>query len=896
MSDITDKQVSDSPLVKGDTDSVKNMQSEVSTKHEEPSDTLKTSDELSNVINALKESVVVETATSPENELHHAEANDEQLLTATSEPSSPRPTAIRTTAHRELNQTVEVPEGQNMADYFTPPTPGLPPSSMELGDSEHVKEGVDENVETDITHEEDANHDNIQSGTETKEDEAGVDVEVKKDDVKAEDKNDEVDTKIVDNENKESTETKEDESKSDVKAEGNAVQAEATELENSSEDTKKPADTAVETTTASKKEEKPKDPHYIGPFNIDYDGVRANYINARSQEKYDADMVTGIELFFDNKFAEAREIFNKRTRQDPLYSLGLSSMAFARAFTSYNPKDLDTALARLTETFLFADAQVDAAFAKKPIADAVSHYFTNLLGTNPTNLPTKSAALNKYELQNRTFITNGALRAHIVRGESALLMSILYLAMDTTVGYIKAGENLRRAYGSYSYAWQEYKQMGQNYSRYIDRDSISGLQFGIGAVHLLLSSLPQKILKTVSAFCWSADKHLGFAMLKLCVEGKRSRSPIASLMLLCYYVTLTSHAPQVFTREFLQPAIECLLEAQKQYPNSAFFLFFAGRVSRLARNISVSTQSFVYTNEVCQGTWAEPAIGDLALFEIIINSTMGLDWTSTATKILELQPKYNNPALFKYLYGCCMEMLGDRTEAILSFAQISGLVDPRRNSQTELFIAHRVAFFEISGYQDLDFTLPMLELLMIWNLFPCMTVTALEKCEELVDERLSLVYEREKMEYEIRKVELAPISNVPSYYDQRGALLLIKASLLNALNRFSEGIVHLNWIIDNQDKFKATNWITPFAYWESGNVCWGTEDFKKARALWEAGLAFTDFDFENKVSIRMHLAVQHAIELGVPETIVPKNKGKTNHGRKRLSIIPTKSSSKTSLP
>ncbi|KAI8351190.1 hypothetical protein EDC96DRAFT_419255, partial [Choanephora cucurbitarum] len=203
----------------------------------------------------------------------------------------------------------------------------------------------------------------------------------------------------------------------------------------------------------------------------------------------------------------------------------------------------------------------------------------------------------------------------------------------------------------------------------------------------------------------------------------------------------------------------------------------------------------------------------------------------------------------------------------------------------ELFIAHRVSFFEISGYQDLDFTLPVLELLMIWNVFPCMTATALEKCIELVDERLNLVYEREKMEYEIRKIELAPISTAPSYYDQRGVLLLIKASLLNALSRFSEGIVHLNWIIDNQDKFKFTNWITPFAYWESGIVCWGTEHFKKARALWETGLTFTDFDFENKISIRMHLAIQHAIELGVPETIVPKNKGKTNHGRKRLSII-----------
>lgn len=52
----------------------------------------------------------------------------------------------------------------------------------------------------------------------------------------------------------------------------------------------------------------------------------------------------------------------------------------------------------------------------------------------------------------------------------------------------------------------------------------------IGTVHLILASLPQKILRVVSAFGWKADKHLGFALLKLCLEDRRIRSPMASLM------------------------------------------------------------------------------------------------------------------------------------------------------------------------------------------------------------------------------------------------------------------------------------------------------------------------------------------------------------------------------
>jgi tetratricopeptide (TPR) repeat protein len=278
-------------------------------------------------------------------------------------------------------------------------------------------------------------------------------------------------------------------------------------------------------------------------------------------------------------------------------------------------------------------------------------------------------------------------------------------------------------------------------------------------------------------------------------------------------VLLTSYAPQVLTRELIQPAIECLLDAQQSYPNSAFFLFFAGRVSRLARNLPLSTQSFVYTYEVSQGDWAETTMGHLATFEIAFNSAMALDWASAAVRSLELQSKYNSPAFLKYFYGACMEMLGNRTEAILAFAEAPKLIDKKKKSQSEQFIMSRVSFFEVSGFQDLNFSLPAVEILLAWNAFPCMSPEALEKCLEIVESTLERVYEREKLEYDIRTVELVPSTATPDYYDQRGILLLAKASIFNALGRFSEGIVHLNWLIDNKDNFKHTNWLAPFAYW-----------------------------------------------------------------------------------
>ncbi|KAI8977628.1 hypothetical protein BDF20DRAFT_875939 [Mycotypha africana] len=548
--------------------------------------------------------------------------------------------------------------------------------------------------------------------------------------------------------------------------------------------------------------------------NIDYTQVKENFLSPRAQERFDHEMLKGVRLFFNNKFSEAKQIFERRSTQDPLYALGLGSMAFIQAITSYNPKDVERALSILTDTYHFANAQIEAASAQKPFKDTVSHYITNLMGANSTNLPTNTRPFNKYELQEQQFLPNGALRAHVIKAECALLMAMLYLSMETMVGYLKAGLNLRRAYSSYSLVWQEYKRMGQHFHKYMDDNTVSAIQFGIGSVHLLLSSLPPKILKIVSAFGWKADKHLGFALLKVCLEEKRIRSPLASLMLVSYYVLLTSYAPQILVREFIQPAIECLLDAQQNYANSAFFLFFAGRVSRLARNIPLSTQSFSYMHEVTQGDWAETTLGRLATYEMAVNAAMGLDWASAAARADELQSSYNAPAYLKFFYGACMEMMsGKRTEAILAFAEARQLMDKKRHSEPEQYVANRVAFFELSGYQDLEFSLPALELLFTSNAFPCMAPACLEQCLTTVDETLNALHEREQLEYDVRKVELVPETAAPDYYDQRGTLLLLRASLLNALGRYKEGIPHLNWVIDNREKFKHTKWLVPFAYW-----------------------------------------------------------------------------------
>jgi hypothetical protein len=336
---------------------------------------------------------------------------------------------------------------------------------------------------------------------------------------------------------------------------------------------------------------------------------------------------------------------------------------------------------------------------------------------------------------------------------------------------------------------------------------------------LVLASLPQKVLRIVAAFGWKADKHLGFALLKLCLENRRARSPMASLMLLAYYTTLTTLCPQILSDEYTQPAIETLLDAQRSYPNSVIFLYFAGRTSRLARNLTLSTQSFLYAIETSKNEWAEVELLHMCKYEMGFNHMMQNNWEEASLIFDQLYKEgYWSQAIFKYLTGACLDMTGQRTEAILAFAEVPHLIKRNTNKSSTSAIEHytlrKVQLFQSSGYQDMDMTVCALEYLYLFNAYEFMDTIQLKQNLGLVDYALLRILEAEKLEYGIRTRELLPETPPPQYDDQRGALLLIKASILNAMRRFQESVIHLNWIIDRKDKILADKWIIPYAYWQ----------------------------------------------------------------------------------
>lgn len=134
------------------------------------------------------------------------------------------------------------------------------------------------------------------------------------------------------------------------------------------------------------------------------------------------------------------------------------------------------ALNALNTTYDIANTQLDAAKKSSKFAGYFTAYYSYLKKKDDTTTPDPTAP--PVARHTGEYPPNGVLRAHVLKAECCLQIAILQLLQESVMGYVKCGLNLRRAYSSYSYVWQEYQKMGADHSAFMDSDTISGVQFG----------------------------------------------------------------------------------------------------------------------------------------------------------------------------------------------------------------------------------------------------------------------------------------------------------------------------------------------------------------------------------------------------------------------------------
>ncbi|KAF9113933.1 hypothetical protein BGX27_000464 [Mortierella sp. AM989] len=583
--------------------------------------------------------------------------------------------------------------------------------------------------------------------------------------------------------------------------------------------------------------------------------LQANTLSAAEQEVIDQDMLHGVRIFFENDFVEAQRIFSSQDQFNPIYALGSGALAFIKACMTFSESDIQNAINALQHTESLCNSQIHAVQKKSaPLISSVSKLVSSGWGYFSSKASAPKPKHNhgsETPPQQPTYMSNGEIRAKVIRAESMLLTSLILLFQESIISYLKAGLNLRKGYKAYEGVWNEIQSMGDEATKLIDNNTLGGVHFGLGTINIVLASLPYKILRIISSFGYVGDKIFGFDLVSKCIAGKGIRSPLGSLMFLGYYTILAGFAPSVLGERNIPIADKILKEALHDFKDSAFFLYFDGRNSRLKGMIKESTAAFELASSKATIEWGSE-LRRMCDYELGLNCAISMEWEEAAVYFNKLvEENYWSKAFFLYFKAACIEESGNKEEALPIYRSISGLVGRKFSGRTilvEQYVTRKLKMFEQTGFEDTN--LPTLEILLIWNGFASMSQECLEACLAKVAAQISR--NRDK-----------------SGLDSMAVLKTLKGAILHQLGRHKEASESLNWVVDlNSNKIQEEKWVLPFASWEAGVGCWiedkdlaGDQRWARAKSYWDKAGGFSGYEFEFRLSVRIHAAMMHIQDL-----------------------------------
>ncbi|KAF9966654.1 Tetratricopeptide repeat protein 39B [Mortierella alpina] len=582
--------------------------------------------------------------------------------------------------------------------------------------------------------------------------------------------------------------------------------------------------------------------------------MQANLLSAKEQEDADKDMLHGVQIFFENEFIEAQRIFASQDQVNPIYALGSGALAFMKACMTFNELDIQNAIQILTQAETLCSAQIQAAPKKTvPLMSSVSKLVSSGWGyfgykDSKKNDKNSSAGIPPPPPKH---MTNGEIRARVVRAEGLLLTSLILLLQESIMSYLKAGLNLRKGYKSYENVWTELKTMGDEVDTLVDKNTLGGIQFGLGTIHIVLASLPPKILRVISSFGYTGDKAFGFELVSKCIAGKGIRSPLGSLMFLSYYTILAGFAPSVLAETNVPIADKILKEALQDYKESAFFLYFEGRNCRIKGLLKESSAAFELASSKATVEWGSE-LQRLCDYELGLNCAILLQWKESTVYFERLaKENYWSKGFFLYFKAAALEAAGQKKEAVEIYQGIPGLVNRKFGGRTilvEQYVTRKVKLFEQNGFENTN--LPVLEILLIWNAFASMTPENLMASLALVDAQISK-------------------NRGSTGLDSLAVLKTIKGAILHQLGRHKEGAECLTWVMElPAAKIQEEKWVVPFACWEAGVGSWiedksleGDKRWARAKGYWDKAAGYSGYEFEFRLSIRIHSVMMRIQDL-----------------------------------
>ena len=282
--------------------------------------------------------------------------------------------------------------------------------------------------------------------------------------------------------------------------------------------------------------------------------------------EYDAIAVTIMNQFYFNNFAAADALGQRSYRDDPVVAVSWGCLSAIRAVLSFEQADVNQANVRLNFAAYFGRAVQPPS---KGVVGSVMSWF-------------------KKPVEGADKITPMQFRSLVCVGESEILRAIVLMTSATYSGYLYSAMALRRAYNTYDRLLKLMEKYPADYRT--DQNACGGVNLGIGAIHIITSIMPPRLLSIVKRLGYMHNRRAGFVHIHECLASKSLRSPLASFFLLAFHGMIPSFA--ILTAPTNLAAAEVAWrDSQAMYPESMLHLWLHGRVQRLAKNAAAAAAS-----------------------------------------------------------------------------------------------------------------------------------------------------------------------------------------------------------------------------------------------------------------------------------------------------------------
>ncbi|XP_054165702.1 tetratricopeptide repeat protein 39A-like isoform X2 [Oppia nitens] len=550
-----------------------------------------------------------------------------------------------------------------------------------------------------------------------------------------------------------------------------------------------------------------------------------------------------IELCIKNQFNKAIDICDKWCQTSLYHSHGKSLLMFMKAVLTLETPEIAQALDANNET----NNMCQKYRRSVSLANSVSKYLWK---------------------HNYNAYSEEEIHAELIHAENLLLISMLTFFSDQNImSLIKGAFRLRACHSSYKFCLDISENRTEWKSERSKVHFRSGVMLGNGAINLVFSHLPKRVLKLLEIIGFSGDRRVGLDLLNRCATDSAGLRYFPAQLVIAGY---ECYINQMFgvSKSNLEVVEQFVDKGLANCDTSSWFLWFRARILQLRGDIDGAVDHY---NSCIEAQDDIKQMHNICFWELLWCHAVKFQWDQAANYAQILKEQCNwSAATFTYqkatfLY---MKMLDENKPELHS--QVSELfrevpkLKVRIAGKTippEKFVCvNAVKYFD----QKESLILPAFELMYIWNVF-----TILDQNPTIVD----------KMVERINRL-------IPKYINDRDSmnaienyllLLLLKGICLKCKKQHKEAEKCFAEIFRNEKHIKKDKFILPMASLELGLTKLDLDNKSEAkRWLKKAKNDFSGYLLEIVVHFKAHSALQRIRQLTKDEELDAINSNDNN--------------------